>query len=402
MKRKLLIVILTLCILSCKKETKIAQVNKLAPNYTFKNILNSKENEISIRDLKGKIIILEFWATWCGPCLPAMKKLDHLQKDFKDEIEVITVSSENRERLEDFIKRSNTSLRIVSDSTHTTNFKYNVIPHTIIIDKDGIVRAITHPKNITKEVLNKLISNNEMELDLKDDFYIDPTLEVKTIKTAINSNYRIELKSYEQGKRGVQLLTDSDGNSKGIEMWNRTIPGLYMNLFEIPTFNRIVFKDGLNENDFPFEKEHRFSLKIEVSKKYQNKWKKMGIKFLNENFDVNAKMSSETLDCYVLKNIGNSLKKSASDTTEYQFMGSILKTKKIKMSQLAEYLENFTALPVVDITGLNEAYDIDLDWQEADPKTLYSELKKYGLKLQKSDKKRPIKVMKVYKKKIQQ
>ena len=80
-------------------------------------------------------------------------------------------------------------------------------------------------------------------------------------------------------------------------------------------------------------------------------------------------------------------------------MGPILKTKKIKMSQLTEYLENFKALPVVDITNLDGEYDIELEWQEEDPKTLYSELKKYGLKLEKSDKKLPVEVMEIYKKK---
>ena len=137
---------------------------------------------------------------------------------------------------------------------------------------------------------------------------------------------------------------------------------------------------------------------VEVSDTYQNEWKKIGIDFLNENFDINAKMGIDTLDCFVLRNIDNTIKESISEETEYMFMGSILKTKKIKMSQLAEYLENFTSLPVLDVTELNGTYDIDLEWQEVDAKTLHSELKKYGLKLEKSDKKLPVEVMEIYKK----
>lgn len=399
MKRIILVITLTISLVSCKKENKIAELGKQAPNYTFKEILNSKESEISIQDLKGKTVILEFWATWCSPCIPAMKNLDSLQTEFKDDLEIITISSENRERLEKFIKSTNTNLRIVSDTTHSSNFKYKVIPHSIIIDKNGIVRAITNPENITKEVLNKLISKNEISVDLKDDFYINPTLKVNIIKSISNPDYTIELKSFEQQKRGVQRLTDIDGNNNGIEMWNKTIPGLYMNLFDVPTYNRIVFKDSLSENDFPFKKEHRFSLKIETSKNYQDKWKQLGIKVLNENFEINAKMGIDTLNCYVLKNIDNIIKKSNSVKSEYMFMGPILKTKKIRMSQLAEYLENFTAIPVVDNTNLNGEYDIELEWQEEDPKTLFSELKKYGLKFEKSKTKLPVEVMEIYKKK---
>ncbi len=398
--RIILITILTISLISCKQENKTAELGKQVPNYTFRNVLNSEKSEISIQDLKGKIVILEFWATWCGPCIPAMKKLDSLQQNFKDDLEIITISSENKNRLEKFIKSSNTSLRIVSgDTTHIENFKYKVIPHSIIIDRNGIIRAITSPENINKEVIENLISNNEIDLDLKDDFYIDPNLKVKIIKTVSNPDYRIELKGFDQEKRGGRrVLKDPEGNINGIEMWNSTIPRLYQTLFDIASSSRMIYKDSLSENDFPYEKEHQYNLTIEVSNKYQENWKKIGIEFLNENFDVNAKIGIDTLACYVLKNLDNTIKKSKSNSSEYMFMGTILKTKKIKMSQLAEYLENFTSIPVLDKTELSGAYDIELKWQAEDPKTLHTELKKYGLKFEKSNKKLPVEIMELYRK----
>ena len=362
MTKKILVILLTICIFSCKKETQITELEKEVPNYTFKNILNSTENEISIRDLKGKIVILEFWATWCSPCLPAMKKLDSLQNEFKNDLEVITISSENKERLEKYIKSTNTSLRIVSDTLHSSIFKYQVIPHSIIIDKNGIVRAITSPKNINKEVINQLISKDKISLDKKDDFFINPNLEVTTIKTDINLNYRVELKSFDQEKRGgLKILKDTEGNINGVEMWNSTIPRLYQTLFDIASYHRIIYKDSLSQKDFPYDNAHEYNMTIEVSNDYRSKWKKIGIDFLNENFDVNAKMGIDTLDCYVLKNIDNIIKESNSVKSEYMFRGPILKTKKIRMSQLAEYLENFAGLPVLDNTNLDAEYDIEMN-----------------------------------------
>ncbi len=400
MTKKILLLILTICIISCKKENTIAEIGKPVPNYTFSNILNSKENKISLKDLKGKTVILEFWATWCGPCIPAMKKLDSLQKEFKDDLEIIAISAENEDRLEKFIKSTSTSLCIVSDSTHTESFKYKVIPHSVIIDKNGVVRAITNPENINIDVIKNLISNNKIDLDLKDDFYIDPNSKVNTIKKVANSNYRIELKSYDQEKRGgSQILKDPEGNINGIEMWNSPIPRLYQTLFEIASSSRMIYKDSLGENDFPYEKNYQYNLTIEVSHKYQDKWREIGIDFLNENFDVNAKIGIDTLECYVLKNVDSTIKESNSDSSEYMFMGTILKTKKIKMSQLAEYLENFTSIPVLDQTNLNGEYDIELEWQAEDPKTLHTELKKYGLIFEKSDKKLPVEIMEIYRKK---
>lgn len=397
--KNFLFLTLTVCILSCKNENKIAELGKTAPNYTFSNILNSEVDNISINDLKGKTVILEFWATWCGPCIPAMKKLDSLQKEFKDELEIITVSSESAERLQKFITSSNTSLKIVSDSIHSENFRYKSIPHSIIIDKQGIVRAITNPNNINSNVIHNLMANNEIDLEVKDDFYIDPDLTVETLKAEANADFRLELKNYNQEKRGgYSLFRDSEGNTKGIEMWNSTIPRLYQTLFDVASPSRMIYKDSLSKKDFPYEEAHQYNLTIEVSDKYQDKWEELGIDFLNEYFNVNAKMGIDSMDCFVLKNVDSTLLESQSDSSYFNFRGTILNTKKIKMSQLAEYLENFTAIPVLDKTNLNGVYDIELDWQAEDSQTLHAELRKYGLKFEKSAKKLPVEVMEIYKK----
>jgi peroxiredoxin len=399
MKNVLLIFILITGINSDKDST-IAEIGKQVPDYTFNNVLNSPQRKISLRSLKGKIVILEFWATWCGPCIPAMKNLDILQKEFKDALEVITISTESEERLERFIKSSNTSLRIASDTSHTLNFRYNVIPHSIIIDREGIVRAITSPGNINAGVLNNLISNNEISLNVKDDFYSDPAVKVGTIKSIVNSNYRIELKSYDPAKRGgAHVFKDSDGNINGIEIWNSPIPRLYQYLFEIASPGRMIFKDGLSyATDFPYEKGHQFNFTIEVSNDHTGDWKKLGIDFLNENFDFNGRKAIDTLDCFVLKNRDSEIKESDSNEVSVMITGSILKAKKIKISRLTAYLENFNSLPVVDATNLKGEYDIDLNWLETDPKTLSDELGKYGLVLEKSEKKLPVEVMEIYRK----
>ncbi|GCC53178.1 TlpA family protein disulfide reductase [Chryseotalea sanaruensis] len=329
-----------------------------------------------------------------------MKKLDSLQNQFGDQIEIITISSENQKRLEKFIESYKTSLRIASDTAHTKNFIYKIIPHTILIDKNGIVRAITSPENIDRKVIENLLADKDIALEVKDDFYINPELKVETIKTIANADYRIELKSYDQEKRGgSRPLKDTEGNINGIEMWNSPIPRLYQTLFNVPSPKRMIFKDSLTEDDFPYEKAHQYNFTIQVSDKYQENWRALGVEFLNEHFDVNAKMGLDSLMCYVLKNTNNLLKPSEAESTEFMFMGPVLQSKKIKMSRLADYLENFTSIPVVDQTNLLGEYDIALEWQAEDPKTIHVELKKYGLELIRSEEKLPVEIMEIYKKK---
>lgn len=379
----------------------MAELGKPVPDYTFHNVLNNNGDNISLQELKGKTVILEFWATWCGSCIPAMKKLDSLQTQFENELEVIAISTENTERLEKFIKNTNSTLKIVSDSCHVEFFKYHYIPHSIIVDKNGIVRAITNPENINQEIIANLISNNEIDLKLKDDFYTDPTLNVKNIKSFSNLDYKIDLRGYDQKEScRAKTLSDIAGNTNGIEMWNCTLPRLYQTFFDIASPSRIFYRDSLTKDDFSYKNQNNlYCISIEVSNKYLNNWRQIGTHFLNGNFDINARMSIDTLDCYILKNVDNTILETKSDVSEFMFMGPIFKTKKIKISQLIKYLENFTSIPVLDKTNLNGEYDIELEWQIEVPKSLNAELKKYGLKLEKSDKKLPVEIMEIYRKK---
>lgn len=401
MIKKFIVALILVFFIACNKENTTVKIGAPIPNYTFKNIINHPTSSLAIQQLKGKVVILEFWATWCGPCIPAMKKLNTLQQRFKDDLKVIAISSENKKRLQKFIRNTGNQLVITSDTTHQTVFKYKVIPHAIIIDQKGIVRAITNPELITEKVIQDLIDNKEIALQEKNDFYVDPTIKMTTIQAINTTNYRLELKSYDPKKRGgYRLLKDPEGLTNGISMWNSTLPRLYQTLYNIPSPNRIVFRDSLSYQDFPYQKDHQYNLTIEVAPKYYNEWRSMSIDLLNKQFDTNARMVTDSLNCYVLKDIDHSIQPSTATKTQYSFMGTILKTKKIKMKQLVAYIENFTSIPVVDHTQLTGDYDIVLEWNGEAPKTLHTELKKYGLTLEKSKTKLPVKVMEIYKKQL--
>ena len=401
MKRIIFIFVVATIFWSCNpKNQLVAQLGKPAPAYTFIDIVNTNQEEISLSDFKGKTVILEFWATWCGPCIPAIKKLDKLKSEFGDDLEILAISHEDTNRLKKFAEKNNLQLTVISDEEHTATFPYKVIPHSIIIDKKGVIRAITNPKNITSKVIRELINKDEIALEVKDDFYIDPNLKVKDIKTLTEKGYRIALKGYDQEKRGgSKILKNDQDKVNGIQLMNNNIPSMYQTLFDVASPNRVIYSDGLSSKDFPFEKEHQYNLDIEVSDEYLKTWKQIGIDFLNQELAINARITEKDLDCYVLSKTEDLVQESKEEKSEYSFMGTIFKTKKIKMHRVAEYIENFTAIPVVDKTGLMGQYDINLDWSSDDPKTLHKELAKYGLKLEKSSKKLPVRVMEVYKKK---
>ena len=106
------------------------------------------------------------------------------------------------------------------------------------------------------------------------------------------------------------------------------------------------------------------------------------------------------MDVYLLKNTDSILKKSTAKTNEFKFMSDDFVHRKVKMPQLCGYLENFMEIPVVDATNLKEIYNIELHWDYKDINTLYAELKKYGLTIEKSEEKLPLEVLEISRKNI--
>ena len=122
------------------KNLKIHKEPKKVNDIMFKN---SEDTTIFLDDFKGKLVVINFWATWCAPCREEMPSLDILQsnKNFEDLIVLpINVGKENKEKAKKFfndLKIKNLKL-YYDDSVKLANtFSLIGLPTTIFIDKDG-------------------------------------------------------------------------------------------------------------------------------------------------------------------------------------------------------------------------------------------------------------------------
>lgn len=112
-----------------------------APGFTLKAPDGRK---VSLKDFKGKVVFLNFWATWCPPCVAEMPAMEALHKKFKDKgLFVIAVNSEESvNKVSKFIKkRSYTFLVLLDEDGSVANDSYRAIgfPTTYLIDKLGNV-----------------------------------------------------------------------------------------------------------------------------------------------------------------------------------------------------------------------------------------------------------------------
>lgn len=113
-------------------------VGKEAPNFTLKNL---DGEEVSLEDYRGKIVLLNFWATWCGYCDKEMPDMQKLSKE-NDDVVVLGVDvMEEKEIVEDYIEKGGYDFEVVLDEKGDVARRYLVqyFPTSYFIDKDGIM-----------------------------------------------------------------------------------------------------------------------------------------------------------------------------------------------------------------------------------------------------------------------
>jgi peroxiredoxin len=120
-----------------------ALAGKPAPNFTLAR-LDGKQ--LSLADLKGSVVILDFWATWCGPCVASLPHLDKIYQDHqKAGLKVFAVDlREAREKVQQFVDAKNLSIPVLMDTDGAVAKLYFVqgIPQTVVIGKDGKVKKV--------------------------------------------------------------------------------------------------------------------------------------------------------------------------------------------------------------------------------------------------------------------
>lgn len=133
-----LILVLALMLAACKS-SQPAQIGTQAPDFT----VNDGDKSVTLSQFRGKPVILNFWATWCPPCVQEMPSMVQLQKKLGDKVVVLAVSTDvDADAYKKFVAKNMQGMLTVRDGDNRANALYGTFafPETYVIDRDGIIR----------------------------------------------------------------------------------------------------------------------------------------------------------------------------------------------------------------------------------------------------------------------
>jgi thiol-disulfide isomerase/thioredoxin len=117
------------------------QVGNLAPDFLLPNL---DSGALSLNELRGKPVVLNFWATWCRPCVTEMPYLQEIYEEYSDEgLMLLAIDiDESPSQVEEFLQNNNLSLPVLLDigGAVTKKYRIQVIPTTFFIDGDGVIQ----------------------------------------------------------------------------------------------------------------------------------------------------------------------------------------------------------------------------------------------------------------------
>ncbi len=353
------------------------------PNFSVQ-LLNAPTKSTTLSAQRGKLVLLEFWATWCSPCVAAMPHLQALQKRHARQLQVITVSDETPKRIGQFLTNRPSSLWFAVDTARslTKLFPHQILPHTVLISPDGRLLAQTSPERLTDGLIDSLWRNLPVSITPKADITLSlPEIMQTYFRVADTVRNRFVMQGPMVGAPGVKTphMLDSIFAHRRLTCLNLPLTALYRIAYGDYSYKRSIDKTSLGD-DAPV-----YCLDIIVDKPEQLLPTLKAE--LNRRFDLKASLEPQAREVSVVQ-ITDPVKfrqipRNTTGKRTFSARQGEIEQQAVTMADFAEALEDFGSMRglVVDGTGNDEKLDVTLSFQPEDPQSLPRALALLGLGL---------------------
>ncbi len=410
MKKTIQIIALaTLCLfleIAVVAQTTILKIGDKVPDITIDNIRNYKTTKAKLSDFRGKLLILDFWATWCGPCVAMIPKMNGLQKEFGDKIQFLSITYQAEKEAMTFLSRldkqnsSHSNLPLVfGDKLLKNLFPHQTLPHYVWIDKDGKVVAITGYDAVTADNINTQLTQGGFETLLKTDaisnydyndpLFLDPqkanlvrtqsvlTGYIEGLRAAsshnVNStNAGLKKKITATNLSMVRLFQVAMGKGTGQYTWDKTI-------LEVSDTTKVRNRSSGSKYIEWLSNGNGFCYELILPEKFTDPFAIMEQDLRRYFLNYTATIERKPSEVLVLQKTSSSdLIKTNGGTpsTKIDATGCWLINK--NLSVLNRWVDSYLK-PVVDETGYDGNVDIELTANMDDLNAINKELSRYHL-----------------------
>ena len=405
--------------LMAQKQLVNIAVGEQVPDVVIKGITDATYSSASLHQMsQDQLLILDFWATWCAPCLYALPKMDSIQQEFKDQLKVVLVTYQGEKEVRNFFKgriKNGSPVpklpKVFGDTLLRNLFPHNTIPHYVWI-KNGSVIAITESvdRDQVKKALvgQKVTTQTKIDM-IKADYDRDNTPLIQFLNNPQQREQKGKVVNYsiftkfipELGDSGgTSLEWDSLGNIKRITNTNINLVKLYKMAYgKMRTYINDGAVDILSNDTLvrrfdvsgmaamPIIEKRTFCYEIVSADDHIFEKMQQDLKIAVPEFTAKVIVARDS--CLVLEKINNDLESyvvdSKSRLSEFKVNGNCVSNKNCDMSSFRTTLEavifRYAKWPIVDQTGFLKRFDIEFCYETNSMEDINVALLPYGLQL---------------------
>ncbi|WP_256009115.1 TlpA family protein disulfide reductase [Desertivirga xinjiangensis] len=411
----ILLLILTIVLIStvvnAQQQTQPLKIGERLPEISISDIINHETGTINLTEQKGKLIILDFWATECSSSAEYLLTVQKLQAEFKDRALILPVTSQQAATVQAYLqaspKLSGLNQAIATeDILLRQSFPYKTVPHIIWIDQKGVFRSVTYAEYLNAANIKEALTGGPMNWLQKDsEAPYDYNKPLAAIKTPVTTDKRHSLLTgYIPGastRSGTQK--DSSGRITRFYAINHTLLHLYAiayqrgglifnpsrRILQVKDTAALVYSPGagyLTE----WERKHQYSYECSLPPGADLKevypWMRHDLDAMT---GLKSSIEKRKVSCLVLKIKDESLFKSKPQSSARKRYVALGPEEKAPFMQNAPLENLILALnripgfpPVLDETGFASPADLRFSKPLSNLKSLQQELEKQGLSLQ--------------------
>lgn len=381
------------------------QIGDPVPNIFLENIINHPGATARLSDFEGKLLILDFWATWCRPCIQVIPRFEQLQREFVNQLQILMVTSQPSISITKFFSNRGFTLpSVTGDQKLSKMFPHKYVPHEVWI-KDGKIIAITGEAEVTANNIKAQLSEKPPVMDeKKSNFDYDLTKPLLFNGNGGQSSdllYHSVFTGYLDGIGGGGVYTDSLDRFK-IRALNGTVLQLYLGAMrytdnrELAQTNRCILefdkqeilpKPGVSAYS-PIARGKYYCYELIVPIALKNQAGELMLEDLNRFFGaryhLRGSVEKRPVKCWALRKTA-AFKELASSGFTPEIISddsNLMVYHKQPFSKFQEAIANLyrhDPYPVIDQTGITTLIDISFPTGEKDIRKFSANLEKYGL-----------------------